>query len=287
MKTGNKALLTIAAALASYLLVGLLFIPRTAKVQVAVAAEEAVAASEDDSLSYAVSLIIARDMPRAMEELGISGAVVGPFVKGLGDVFPVDDSPEAIAYAHGVVIGATAMDMLEEAERAIAQSDTTKRVNKQMFLEGLKATATGEDLLMSLEQAYDYYNRVVFRRPSEEFIAKNRTRGGVETLPGGVQVKVERAGTGETASLRSTVGYIYKASYINGNPAESSRGEVVEAAVGTLLPGLAQVLTALPVGTKCKAYIPWQLAYGSRGSKKVPPYSALVYDIEIVRIVKK
>ena len=286
MKTGNKALLTIAAALASYLLVGLLFVPRTAKVQADSTTAKPVVA-EDDSLSYAVGMLVARDTPRAIAELGISDAEIAVFVKGLTDAFPVDGSPEAIAYARGVVIGATAMEMLEEAEYAISLSDTTKKVSKQMFLEGVKATVIGDGYMMTLDQAYKYYNGVVFRRPSEEFIAKNAHRNGVETLPGGVQVKVERAGTGETASLRSTVGYIYKASYINGKLAESSRGEVVEAAVSTLMPGLVQVFTALPVGTKCKAYIPWQLAYGARGSNNVPPYSALVYDIEIVEIVKK
>ena len=286
MKTGNKALLTIAAALASYLLVGLLFVPRAAKVQDDSATAKSVVA-EDDSLSFAVGMLVARDTPRAIKELGISDAEIGDFVKGLTDAFPVDGSPQAIAYARGVVIGATAMEMLEEAEYLISLSDTTKKVSKQMFLEGVKATVVGDGFMMTLDQAYNYYNGIVFRRPSEEFIAKNALRNGIETLPGGVQVKIERAGTGETASLRSTVGYIYKASYINGKLAESSRGEVVEAVVGSLSSGLAQVFTTLPVGTKCKAYIPWQLAYGARGSNNVPPYSALIYDIEIVEIVKK
>ena len=286
MKTGNKALLTIAAALASYLLVGLLFVPRAAKVQGDSATAKPVVA-EDDSLSFAVGMLVARDTPRAIKELGISDAEIGDFVKGLTDAFPVDGSPQAIAYARGVVIGATAMEMLEEAEYLISLSDTTKKVSKQMFLEGVKATVVGDGFMMTLDQAYNYYNGIVFRRPSEEFIAKNALRNGIETLPGGVQVKIERAGTGETASLRSTVGYIYKASYINGKLAESSRGEVVEAVVGSLSSGLAQVFTTLPVGTKCKAYIPWQLAYGARGSNNVPPYRALVYDIEIVEIVKK
>ena len=286
MKTGNKALLTIAAALASYLLVGLLFVPRAAKVQGDSATAKPVVA-EDDSLSFAVGMLVARDTPRAIKELGISDAEIGDFVKGLTDAFPVDGSPQAIAYARGVVIGATAMEMLEEAEYLISLSDTTKKVSKQMFLEGVKATVVGDGFMMTLDQAYNYYNGIVFRRPSEEFIAKNALRNGIETLPGGVQVKIERAGTGETASLRSTVGYVYKASYINGKLAESSRGEVVEAVVGSLSSGLVQVFTTLPVGTKCKAYIPWQLAYGARGSNNVPPYSALVYDIEIVEIVKK
>ena len=279
MKKLKKAFWSIAAGL-------LLFIPIVLMEKRAASTADDAATAADDSLSYAVSLIIARDLPRAIEELAISDEDLSAFVKGLADAFPADGSPSSVAYAHGVVIGATAMEMLEDAERAIAHSDTTKKVNKQMFLEGLKATATGEGLKMTLQQAYDYYNGVVFRHPSEEFIARNRTRNGVMTLPCGVQVKIERLGDGETATLGSTVGYIYKASYINGNTVESSRGEVVEAVVGSLLPGLAEVVTTLPVGTKCKVYLPWQLAYGERGSNKVPPYSALVYDIEIVKIVK-
>ena len=139
---------------------------------------------------------------------------------------------------------------------------------------------------MTMEQACDYYYGHVFRRPSEEFIAKNGTRSGVETLPDGVQVKIERAGTGEVPVPANKVGYIYKASFINGNLAESSRGEVVEEVVATMLPGLYDAFTVLPVGTKCKLYLPWQKAYGAMGSNKIPPYSALVYDIEIVKIVK-
>ena len=283
MKTSGKALLAIVAALALYLLVGLLFVPRAAKEQAAPAVDGAVAV-EDDSLSYAVSMIITRDVPRAMEELGITD--VENFVKGLCDAFPVDGSPSAIAYARGLVIGATAMEMLEQAEYAIAQSDTTKKISKPMFFAGLKATATGEKPMMNLAQAYDYYNQVVFRRPSEVFIARNSARAGVETLPCGVQVKVESIGDGAVASLGSTVGYIYKASFINGKLAESSRGEVVEVVVGSMMPGLAEVFTTYPVGTKCKVYLPWQLAYGERGANRIPPYSALVYDVEIVKIVK-
>ena len=281
MKEWKKALWTIAVGL----LLFLPFVIREHKVQVA---DEAVAiATADDSLSYAVSMMVAGDMPLAMEEMGITPETVDWFVKGVCDAFPADESAAAVAYAHGVVVGASAMEMLDEANRAIYQSDTTRSVNARIFLDGLKAVATGDKSVMTVEQACDYYYKHVFRLPSEEFIAKNAARGGVRTLPGGVQVKIERAGTGDTPTLGSTVGYIYKASYINGNLAESSRGEVVEAVVGSLLPGLAEALTSLPVGTKCKVYIPWQKAYGTRGSKKVPPYSALVYDIELVRIVTK
>ena len=296
MKTEKKTILIIVAALIVYLSVGLCFMPRDKGCRLSdnVAAKELAPRDgglhlfdAQDSISFAVSMMIARDMPRAIEELEITRATIDYFVKGLEDAFPADATSEAIAYAHGVVVGASAMDMLDEANRAIYQSDTTKKVDRHIFLEGLKAMAYGDNRTMSVDAAYDYYNRTIFRLPSEDFIAKNRQRNGVETLPSGVQVKIERAGTGAIATLNSKVGYIYKASFINGNLVESSRGEVVETVVGCLLPGLAEVFTTFPVGTKCKVYIPWKLAYGSRGSNRVPPYSALVYDVEIVKIIKK
>lgn len=284
MKTGKKTLgvlCTIAFGL-------LLFMPHVIRERKAPAADETVViATAGDSLSFAVSMMVAGDMPLAMEEMGVTPETLDDFVRGVCDAFPADESAAAVAYAHGVVVGASAMEMLDEANRAIYQSDTTRSVNARIFLDGLKAVAYGDKSVMTLEQACDYYYRNVFRQPSEEFMARNAKRGGVETLPGGVQVKVEREGTGEVPALGSKVGYIYKASYINGNLAESSRGEVVEAVVGSLLPGLAEAITSLPVGTKCKVYLPWQKAYGAMGSNKVPPYSALVYDIELMKIVKK
>ena len=49
-----------------------------------------------------------------------------------------------------------------------------------------------------------------------------------------------------------------------------------------------QLVSAVTVAdaTKCKVYLPWYKAYGERGGDRVPPYSAIVYDIEIVKIVK-
>ena len=284
MKSGNKALLAIAAALIVYAVVGLLFMPREGEQNEVQVPQDNVVA-EDTLLSYALGVIISQDVPYAMDMLGISESETDDFVKGMRDAFPVDDSPEAVAYARGLLMGASAMETLEEAEYGISQSDSTKKVNKNKFFEAVEDIATG-NTSMTIEQAWEYYNNVVYRTPSEAFIERNSTRSGIQVLPSGVQVKVEQQGEGEIPTMKNTVAYIYKGSYINGNMFESSRGEAVEAAVGSMMPGLAEVLTTYPVGTKCKVYLPWQRAYGEKGKKPVPPYSALVYDIEIVKIVK-
>ena len=284
MKSSNKALLAIAAALIVYAVVGLLFMPRAGEQNEALVPQDNVVA-EDTLLSYALGVIIAQDVPYAMDMLSISESETDEFVKGMRDAFPVDDSPEAVAYARGLLMGASAMETLEEAEYGISQSDSTKKVNKNKFFEAVEDIATG-NTSMTIEQAWEYYNNVVYRTPSEAFIERNSTRSGIQVLPSGVQVKVEQQGEGEIPTMKNTVAYIYKGSYINGNMFESSRGEAVETAVGSMMPGLAEVLTTYPVGTKCKVYLPWQRAYGEKGKKPVPPYSALVYDIEIVKIVK-
>ena len=57
---------------------------------------------------------------------------------------------------------------------------------------------------------------------------------------------------------------------------------MVELAVNEVVPGLAEVLMTLPAGTQCMVYVPWELAYGAKGAGRISPYSALVYDLEIV-----
>lgn len=241
----------------------------------------------DDSISFAVSMLVSEDMPVAMEELGMNDNTLPAFLRGIRDAFPADESPEAVAYAQGVLMAASAMDMLERADNAIYPDDTSKKVNRKMFLEGLIATAYGTGKTMTTKDAKDYYNRRVFRAASDEFIAKNKERRGVTVLSSGLQYKIEEMGRGDTATIYDTVSCIYKGSFPNGAVFDSSRGEATELQVRTLISGLAQALTTLPVGTKCKLYIPWELAYGSKGTHSVPPYSALVYDLEIVGIVGK
>ena len=319
MKKGNKAILILVALLALYLVVGLLLIPGSGNKQPGATVGNAVSAtdslscpcdsttlqyttpdgngqsvtpvvpvlSEEDALfSYALGVIVARKAPREIADSDFSDAEYANFVKGMCDAFPVDASLASVAYANGLLQGAKAMEELNKIKEIISRSNLTKEIDNGKFFEGIKAMVTAENREMSLSQAYEYYNCTMFRAPSEEFMENITSRGGVEALKNGVSVKIESEGSGETATEANTIGYIYKASFINGNAFDSSRGEVVEAKVATLLPGLIDVVTTLPVGTKCKVYLPWHRAYGESGGDRVPPYSAIVYDLEIVKIVK-
>lgn len=288
MKKGNKALWIIVLALVFYIAVGLLFMPREGKArQENEAPQKEGVVKEDSLLSYAIGVISSMDVPFAIEYFGISDTEVDDFIRGMRDAFPVDESPAAVAYVRGLQMGAEAMEIFEDAEYDLSKSDTTKKVNREIFFEGVADMVTG-DLELYPAQAQEYYFGVVFRAPSEAFIKDVESRGGVKKLKNGALVKIETEGYGETPDVADTIGYIYKASFINGRTFDSSEGEVQEVKVATLLPGLIDVVTALPVGTKCKAYLPWQTAYGENGDieKNVPPYNTIVYDLEIVKIVK-
>ncbi len=244
-------------------------------------------ADRGDSLSFAVGMLVAEQMPAAMIEFGIDSTTVDDFMRGLCDAFPTDGSPESMAYAQGVVMAASAMEMLEEADKAIYPDGNGKKVDRSLYLEGLKASAYASGKTMSIKAAKEYYNKTVFCSVSEEFMRNNKERPGVVTLPSGVQYKVEQMGSGRVPAPASVVSCVYKGRFPNGAVFDSSRGQAVDLPVNSVVAGLSEVLTTLPEGTSCVAYIPWQLAYGAGGGGNIPPYSALVYELEIVKILDK
>lgn len=236
----------------------------------------------DDSLSYAVSMLVSEELPGMLAAEGIDSTTIDDFIKGVRAAFPLDDSPESRAYLNGVVVAVEAMDMLNRANKSIYPDGNDKKVDRKLFVEGIVAASKGDSEVMDMAFAIDFYNQHIFRARSEQFISENASRPGVITLPSGVQYKVSVMGSGAKAGNDDTVKCIYKGTYPNGAVFDSSRGEAVDLEVASLVPGLAEVVMTLPAGTQCMVYVPWNLAYGAKGSGKISPYSALVYDIEII-----
>jgi FKBP-type peptidyl-prolyl cis-trans isomerase FklB len=238
--------------------------------------------NEDDSLSYAVSMFISERMPAMMAKEGIDSTTVDDFIRGMRTAFPAEDTPESRAFASGVFAAIEAAEMIDKINASIYPDEKEKSIDRKLFLEGMVAVAAADTEIMNTSTAADYYNQRIFRARSEQFIAGNSKRPGVVTLDSGVQYRIERLGKGAKATYNGRVTCIYKGMYPNGAVFASSRGEAVELKPGELVPGLAEVLMSLPEGTRCMAYIPWNMAYGEKGGDGVPPYSALVYDLEIV-----
>lgn len=244
-------------------------------------------ADETDSISYAVGAYMSQDIQQvAFEQLKVDKAFTDEFVRGIRDAYPADNSSKELAYSYGQYIGAQAQVMLERAHKMLYGNDTTKTIDRELFLEAVVASVYGGERTMSAHDAISYYNKFKYRDASEQFMRDNANRPGVVTLPDGLQYKVETMGSGEPATIDDTVCCIYKGTFVSGRSFDSSRGHVAKLRVNSLIPGFAKALCLLPKGTRAKIYIPWELGYGAEGTNSVEPYSALVYDIEIVDIIR-
>ena len=240
-----------------------------------------------DSLAFAVSLAKSESLSDIIYmQLGVDSACIDDFVRGVCDAFPMSDDKKADAYVKGLSIGSQAANVYLNANEEVYPGDSVNKLDREMFLAGLIAGVYNDGKIMSSEAAVEYSDRVIYRQASEDFMAENKTQPGVVALPSGLQYKMEVEGKGPVATAVDTAYVIYKGTLPNGRTFDSSRGKEVAFPVSGVVPGFSEALQVLPEGTKCKIYLPWNLAYGKSGTRGIPPYSALIFDIEIMRVVK-
>jgi FKBP-type peptidyl-prolyl cis-trans isomerase FklB len=123
------------------------------------------------------------------------------------------------------------------------------------------------------------------QQAGDTFLAKNKLRRGVVSLPSGVQYRILKAGSGKKPTEESSVRCRYQGTLTDGSSfdkAEDKKPVVMH--VAGFLPGLKEAVKLMPVGSKWEVFIPPQLAYGSQGSHGVGPNAVLIYVIEIVGI---
>ncbi|MCZ6628070.1 MAG: FKBP-type peptidyl-prolyl cis-trans isomerase [SAR324 cluster bacterium] len=125
------------------------------------------------------------------------------------------------------------------------------------------------------------------RQQGQAFLARNKKRKGVVTLPSGLQYRVLRKGRGPMPKASDTVVTHYRGTLIDGTEFDSSyaRGKSATFPVGGVIRGWTEALQLMRKGAKWKLFIPSHLAYGERGSgRKIGPHAALIFDIELLDI---
>ncbi len=124
----------------------------------------------------------------------------------------------------------------------------------------------------------------------DAFLAANKTKEGVITLPSGLQYKVLKEGTGPKPAASDTVVCNYKGTLINGTEFDSSykRGQPVTFPVSGVIKGWTEALQLMPVGSKWQLFIPSNLAYGDRGAgADIGPGATLIFEVELMSIQPK
>ena len=124
-------------------------------------------------------------------------------------------------------------------------------------------------------------------KEGEAFLAENKKKKGVVTLPSGLQYKIITAGTGKKPKATDTVTTNYKGTLIDGTEFDSSykRGQPASFPVGGVIPGWTEALQLMPVGSKWQLFVPSTLAYGPRGAgQQIGPNATLIFEVELLSI---
>jgi FKBP-type peptidyl-prolyl cis-trans isomerase FklB len=122
----------------------------------------------------------------------------------------------------------------------------------------------------------------------EKFLADNKAKEGVVTLPSGLEYKILKQGTGEKPTADDTVVCNYRGTLINGTEFDASEkhGGPASFPVKGVIPGWTEALQLMPVGSKWQLYVPASLAYGQQGPPDIGPNATLIFDVELVSIKK-
>lgn len=173
--------------------------------------------------------------------------------------------------------------------------------------QALKDALSGGKMLMTDAEAKEVLgklrNDVMAKRQAEaqkegeankaagqKFLADNKTKAGVVTLPSGLQYKILKEGTGPKPTASDTVSCNYRGTLINGTEFDSSEkhGGPASFGVNQVIKGWTEALQLMPVGSKWELFVPAELAYGERSpGPEIGPNSTLIFDIDLLSIKGK
>ncbi len=173
-------------------------------------------------------------------------------------------------------------------------------VNADAFIKGMKEAIDGkpsslsqeeiQQAMMQLQQEMGAKQGAAAsenQKAGEAFLAENKTKEGIKTLPSGLQYEVLNEGSGKSPSASDKVTTHYHGTLIDGTTFDSSyeRGQPATFPVNGVIAGWTEALQLMKEGAKWRLYIPSELAYGSQGAGDViGPNAALIFDVELISV---
>ncbi|WP_352423794.1 FKBP-type peptidyl-prolyl cis-trans isomerase [Proteiniphilum sp.] len=227
------------------------------------------------------------------------------FIRGLKEAMSLE---EKSPYANGLSIGVQfSQQMLPQLNTMLYGAESTQKANNDQIMAGLISVLKNQQLAISSMDANALVQKEIEKaqeaeqaRHEEElkvqyadsiaagnaFLAENAKREGVVTLASGLQYEILREGNGATPTDTDRVKVHYHGTLINGEVFDSSvdRGEPSTFGVTQVIAGWTEALKLMPVGSKWKLYVPYNLAYGAQDRGTIKPFSNLIFEVELLGI---
>jgi len=208
-----------------------------------------------------------------------------------GDKSALKDKKERISYSIGMDIGNT-------------MKKQSMDIDPDVLAKGLKDAFTGGKTLMTEQEVTETLNALRMemmakqqdrmkeagdknKKEGEQFLAENKKKEGVVTLPSGLQYKVVTEGSGKMPKAADTVTVNYRGTLVDGTEFDSSykRGQPATFPVNGVIPGWTEALQLMKEGSKWQLFIPSNLAYGERGAGGlIAPNAVLIFDVELISV---
>jgi FKBP-type peptidyl-prolyl cis-trans isomerase FklB len=234
-------------------------------------------------------------------QAGVDTAYMDDFYRGFKDGVK-HYSAKDVAYLEGKRIAVMINNQwVESLNREVFMGDSTQTVNRKAMLAGFYQGVKHNDQTYlfnaqtvsntKMNELKEFYRKKKYAESivaNEKFLSDNKAKEGVKVTPSGLQYKIITEGKGEIPVDSSKVKVNYRGTLIDGTEFDSSYKNNKPASfhVNHLIKGWTEALKLMPVGSKWELYIPQEIAYGSAEQGNIPPYSTLIFEMELLEIEK-
>ena len=246
--------------------------------------------TQNDSVNYAFGYLNGDEIARYVLLLDSTGQLTKDLITNINKGLKSNvKNPQIVNM--GEQIGKNIKD--QEAQGLIGEPSlaTDFVLIKQGFINGLLGFTEQMDGTQAGEYIQNTLNNIKYgsvKEDGEAFLVANQEREGVKVTDSGLQYEVIKMGKGKKPAATDRVKVHYHGTLIDGTVFDSSveRGEPIVFGLNQVIPGWTEGVQLMPVGSKFKFYIPQELGYGAQSAGTIPPYSTLIFEVELLGIEK-
>lgn len=254
--------------------------------------------SERDSVNYSAGQAYTIGMDQYIKtQLGVKDEYMADFIEGLKHGLSLGDDDRTKAIQAGEQIAnMIRTNMLPRLKGQL--EGTADSLNAEIFKRGFIDAVEKDASVLSVEEAQKYFDTTMKmveekkiemqKEEGKKFLEENAKKEGVVVLPSGLQYKVLTAGNGKVATADDEVVVRYEGKLLNGHVFDSSYKRTPDTTSfkpTQVIKGWTEALQLMPAGSTWELYIPYDLAYGERGTgRDIPPYATLIFKVEVVEV---